>query len=115
MGGFNVTADMETTLDQDAAMGVAQKTLGPYTEEKANQILDISQGMVPVLTGALKASGHVDTVDVAIIAEVSYQVVYDAPTADQSKWESYAIFPEEGTSKMSAEPYLRPAIDAARD
>ena len=104
---------MSATIDEDAAMGVAQKTLGPFAKEKAERILEISQGLVPVDTGALKASGHVDTVDVALIAEVNYQVVYDAPTADQSKWQSYAVFLEKGTSKMSAQPYLVPAIEQA--
>jgi len=112
--GFNVTADMDAAIDEDAAMGVAQKTLGPYSKKKAERILEISQGIVPVDTGALKESGHVDTVDVAIIAEVSYQVVYNAPTKDQTTWKSYALFLEKGTSKMSAQPYLVPAIEQAK-
>jgi hypothetical protein len=113
MSGLNVSADFEATLDQDAVAGVAQKTLGPYSKSKAEKILEISQGLVQVLSGALQASGHVATVEVALIAETSYQIVYDAPTTDQSKWKSYAIFVEEGTSKMSAQPYLRPSIDQA--
>jgi HK97 gp10 family phage protein len=113
MSGLNVTADFESSLDQEAVAGVAQKTLGPYSKEKAEKILEISQGLVPVATGTLQASGHVATVDVALIAETNYQIVYDAPTTDQSKWKSYAIFVEMGTVKMSAQPYLRPAIDQA--
>jgi HK97 gp10 family phage protein len=82
----------------------------PFCREKAQEIYEASQDLVPVDTGALKESGHIEEVGSAV-GEGLWYVVYDAPTKDQSKWKSYAIFLELGTSKMSAQPYLRPAME----
>jgi HK97 gp10 family phage protein len=111
--GWGVTADFEASIDEDAAAGVAQKTLGPYSKSKAEKILEISQDLVPVDTGDLKASGHIREA-VELSTEGGWQIIYDVPVKGKpGKWASYAIFPEMGTVNMSAEPYLRPAIDQA--
>lgn len=63
-----------------------------------------SQRLVPVDTGDLKRSGSTDLVDVTpdrVIGEVAYgggRVIYH-------------FFVEYGTSRMPAQPYLRPAAD----
>jgi len=111
--GWSVTADFEGGIDETAAAGFAQKTMGAYSKKKAERILEISQDLVPVLSGDLKASGHIREA-VEISSEGAWQIIYDVPTKDgNSKWASYAIFPEMGTSRMAAEPYLRPSIDQA--
>lgn len=56
------------------------------------------QSITPVDTGNLKNSESVDFTDNAMGFEVG-------PTAE------YGVYVEEGTSKMSAEPYVAPAVD----
>ncbi len=65
----------------------------------ADVVYELSQRDVPVDTGELKASGKV--VERGDGAEVIYDVDHAAPI-------------EFGTSKMAAQPYLRPAIDNHR-
>ena len=111
MGGFSYSMDLESDIDEGAAMQiVSEQMFDPFCREKAQQVYDISQELVAVDTGALKESGHIEEVGSAV-GEGIWYVVYDAPTKDQSKWKSYAIFLELGTSKMSAQPYLRPAME----
>ena len=108
MGGINISSNFSSTLDTVEVNTIGAKACGAMLKEKADALLDASQGLVPVDTGALKASGHVNEVEEG----VHYQVIYDAPIDDpNSKWGSYALFLELGTSKMSAQPYLRPSID----
>jgi HK97 gp10 family phage protein len=85
----------------------------------AGQVLDIAQGLVPVRTGQLKDSGHVET------NGPTAAVVFDSP---------HAAFVEFGTGirgaaspgagdveysstwpGMAAQPYLRPAYDAKKN
>lgn len=61
----------------------------------ASIILEDSQALVPVDTGELKNSGHIDDTN-------GVRVIYDA---------GHAMFVEFGTYKMNAQPYIRPAID----
>ncbi len=69
----------------------------PYIADVAEQGLEVAQRLVPVDTGELRDSLHVE----------------DAPdggkriVAGTDHWQ----FPEFGTSEMAAEPYLRPIID----
>jgi HK97 gp10 family phage protein len=62
----------------------------------AEVVYQRSQELVPVDTGFLKKSGFIQQQGDDV------QVGYDA---------DYASFVEFGTSKMAAQPYLRPAID----
>lgn len=64
-------------------------------------ILDVSQQLVPVDTGALKASGSVRVAGVSTI-----YVEYTEP---------YAMHVEYGTVHSPAQPYIRPAFHQAGD
>lgn len=63
-----------------------------------------SQRYVPVLTGDLKASGRKE------IHGSTGLVVYG-----NDEEVDYAVYQELGTSKMAAQPYLRPAAYKVRD
>ena len=69
---------------------------GAIPHAMAEEVYDYSQQRVPVLTGELKGSG-----DVSDQGNES-EVTYDA---------DHAPFVEYGTSRMAAQPYLRPAMD----
>lgn len=63
-----------------------------------------SQRFVPVLTGDLKASGRTE-----YEGGTGFVVYGDDADVD------YAVYQEVGTSKMAAQPYLRPAAYKVRD
>lgn len=65
-------------------------------EDGAENIFWLSQNLVPVDTGTLQRSGSHNH---SFLRSV---VGYNTP---------YAIFVEEGTFKMMAQPYLRPAVE----
>jgi len=90
-------------------MEIARKKGGPKVREKAERVCAIAKDNAPVDTGALQESGHVEEV----VPDEVYNVVFDA-TGEGSE-DSYARWVEEGTSKMDAQPYLRPAILGAKD
>jgi HK97 gp10 family phage protein len=89
----------------------------------AMRILDTSQELVPVDTGELRESGHIDIQPNG--DEVSASVTYDASHAayvefgtGQSGESSPGAGPgpyKQGWPGMPAQPYLRPAFDAHRD
>jgi HK97 gp10 family phage protein len=62
-------------------------------------ILEESQSRTPVLTGNLRDSQHIEK------TANGSELVIDA---------DYAFFVEFGTSTMSAQPFIRPAIDVAQ-
>lgn|SRR4051812_49220364 len=64
--------------------------------QTAHDILDVSQQLVPVLTGELKASGAVE-----VISKTHVRVGYGT---------DHAIYPEYGTVHQAAQPYLTPAF-----
>lgn len=66
--------------------------------DAAEEIEFLAKDIVPVDTGALRASIHVVVFD-----ELSLQVRADA---------HYAAFVEYGTSRMAAQPYMTPAVEA---
>lgn len=88
----------------------------------ADRVFETSQELVPVDTGELKASGHVEVVQAG--KQVFASITYDA---------EHAVYVEYGTGirgaasagagegpynptwpGMAAQPYLRPAFDAHR-
>lgn len=89
----------------------------------ANRVFETSQALVPVDTGELKASGHVEVQQVG--KQVFASVTYDA---------EHSVYVEYGTGQrgaasagagdgpysetwpgMPAQPFVRPAFDAHRD
>lgn len=90
------------SLGGDKALNAAFKNLIKNVDDAelstagAEVVFELSQKDVPVDTGELKDSGKVIQKDDG--AEVIYTAEHAAPV-------------EFGTSKMAAQPYLRPAID----
>ena len=70
---------------------------GKVIRKGALDILAESHNAVPVKTGHLKSTGH--TVDVGPMRS---EIRYDA---------DYALYVEEGTRHMRAQPFLMPAFD----
>jgi HK97 gp10 family phage protein len=96
------------TAIQDAAKYV-QKAVGDALEEITTEgalvIENEAKTLCPVLTGTLRRSiHHLTTEKDAVHARV--QVGPNTP---------YAGFVEFGTSRMSAQPYMRPAFDIKQD
>lgn len=56
----------------------------------------------PVRTGTLRASIHVES-----IVDSGFTVTGMVATGGEA---DYAVYVEEGTSKMAAEPYMQPAL-----
>ena len=90
---------MTKVLGYDKLQGQLKKLENLDTKEAelamARLVLEQSQNSVPVNTGELKESGHIEEGE-------EVQVVYDA---------AHAVFVEFGTYKMPARPFLRTAID----
>lgn len=88
--------DRAQALLRKLAQKMPEKT-DQIIEDGAERIFALSQSLVPVDTGRLQISGsHTHTF---LSSTVGY-------------YTNYAEFVEYGTSKMGAQPYLRPAIDA---
>jgi len=109
MSGINFSATYKSSIDNEAIMELAKKKGGPVVKEKAERVCQVASDNAPVLSGALRDSGHV----VEKEKDVVYEIVFDAKAEGSD--DSYARWVEEGTSKMDAQPYLRPAILAAKD
>ena len=82
----------------EATMQLARKYI--------DKVYDYSQERVPVLTGALKESGHIFEESDAVVLS------YNAPN---NIGISYAAYVEYGTHKTAAQPYVNPAVEAAMD
>jgi HK97 gp10 family phage protein len=73
----------------------------------AGDVLALSQDAVPILTGDLKASGHItDTWG----SDKSIAIVYDAKN---TSGDPYGRYVEYGTRFMGAQPFLMPAAQTA--
>ena len=76
---------------------------------------DAVRAKVPVRSGLLKRSISVDTVRGLATAGVKFKKVLVKKKGKKGKHKStsfYWYFLEHGTSKMSAQPFVRPAFDA---
>ena len=109
MSGINFSASYKSSIDNEAIMELMKKKGGPAVKAKVEKVCQVAKDNAPVDTGALQESGHV----VEKEKDVVYEIVFDAKSEGSS--DSYARWVEEGTSKMDAQPYLRPAILAAKD
>ncbi len=70
----------------------------------ADHVLFMSSVLVPIDTGALQRSGN-----------TSLEQMPEGPCAYVNYEEHYAGYVEFGTSRMRAQPYLRPALDGAHE
>lgn len=73
--------------------------------EAAQHVLDRARSLVPVATGKLRDSGHVDESGEGV------SVVFDA---ENESGEPYGIDVEYGNPDRPAEPFLRPAVEQER-
>ena len=80
--------------------GVPQ-AMGRTLERAAQEVVDGAQSIVPVDTGALRAS-------IKVTESGKNHIVISAGDNDRVV---YAAFVEMGTSKMSAQPYMGPQAD----
>lgn len=77
---------------------------GEMARDVAQGMRDKAEAKAPVLSGALKASIHLEG------GGNDYQVT--AKSTEGGATRDYAHFVEYGTSKMRAQPYMRPAFVA---
>lgn len=85
--GANLAAQLEAAIEQGM-------------EEQAEAMKQAAQGFAPVRTGALRDS---------ITATV--ESIPNGARIVLAAGVPYAIFVEQGTSRMSAQPFIRPAVD----
>lgn len=88
---------MTAFIPNPLAGEIAKLQAAPHIQEVAEEGLALAQAHVPVDTGELLDSLHIED-----IPEGGKRIV-----AGTDHWQ----FPEFGTSDQAAEPYLRPLID----
>ena len=89
-------------------------------QASANVILDRSQELVPVGTGELKASGHVEVDESGRVARVVYDSNHSAyvefgtgQAGAASAWAGGGPY-DPNWPGMAAQPYLRPAYEESK-
>jgi len=97
---------VEFRTDESGLTSLRIEAEGNAVEPLADAIFDDSQRYVPVLSGDLKRSGRIEHVD-----HRTRMVVYGGGPDEVD----YAVYQEIGTSKMAAQPYLRPSAYKVRD
>lgn len=90
-------ADEVTALINHLAEQLPKRVKNEILAEYVTEVYTVSQMLVPIRTGHLQRSGRVN--------KQAGTVNYDA---------DYAGYVEFGTSKMDAQPYVRPAMKQAR-
>jgi HK97 gp10 family phage protein len=93
-------AKLQSDLTRIALL--APKKVGEALLQTAHDIFDISQQLVPVDTGKLKASGGVVPISSTVV-QVGYGI-------EGSEREDVANYVEYGTTHSPAQPYLTPAF-----
>jgi len=92
---------VEATIARLAALAAAsEKAVDAGAEVGAQAVLNVAEATVPVDTGTLRDSLHVDQDTDGVL------VGSDVP---------YAVFVEYGTSDTPSQPFLRPALDSASE
>jgi HK97 gp10 family phage protein len=98
MAGFIIISDTFTPKVRNALHLIPQK-VGDALEQNFQAAEDMARTIVPVDTGYLQSTIYHKVDDDNFGAELG-------ATAD------YAAFVELGTSRMAAEPFIRPALEA---
>lgn len=100
---FSVDTSQLSALGAEITAAAAKVTplAGVAVRESADEAFELSQSLVPVLTGELRASGHVEQT-----GPLSAEVVYDA---------EHAVYVEYGTSDTAPQPFIGPAADPAAE
>lgn len=96
-------ASFEVRLDENHALAYITGAAGDLTEELGRKVLANMVRLTPVKTGKLRRS---------LRAEVSGSGASKYVLVGSSL--PYAKHVDQGTSKMAAQPYLRPALLQAR-
>lgn len=73
-------------------------------EQTTEHVLFMAQVLVPIDTGALQRSGN-----------TTLEQMPEGPCGYVNYDEFYAGYVEFGTSRMDAQPFLRPSLDSSRD
>lgn len=110
-GGFKELGDDFKLLSNAEKRQVSRKAV------RAGAVVfrDAVRANAPVRSGVLKRSISVDTVRGSVTAGVKFKKVLVKKKGKKGKHKSvpfYWYFLEHGTSKMSAQPFVRPAFDA---
>ena len=95
------------SLADDMPANLQAKVMGVMMDW-AEQAVNFAKSMVPVRTGRLQESIHSESGD----EPMSLKLVADAQ-ADNGEY--YGPFVEFGTSRMPAQPFLRPAVEMTQD
>lgn len=108
-GPITYSVTLTTTKLDELINGGLHKRATELVQYFALLILDLAQSFVPVDTGHLKASlqkgGEENIFEImggGLVAVIGTSVLY-------------AVFVEFGTRRMSAQPYLTPAVEAVRE
>lgn len=79
----------------------------PLLRDLAEDVARDAEALAPMRTGALKTSVHIDNV----FSNAAYvQANPRDPKDVKPEEQPYAYFVEKGTSRMAAQPFLRPAL-----
>lgn len=100
--GFSATSSFQAG-NLSSLVGRIRGAAVATASEVGTQVLQQAQVIVPVDTGELYNSGNLEVVEQE--ESVTAYVNFDS---------GHAVFVEFGTFKMAAQPYLRPAMDAAK-
>ena len=97
---------VEVRLDQGALQRLLNGPEGPVAKDLARRAVQVdrqAKALAPVDTGRLRSSinWRLARDGIGLAAIIGTNV-------------SYAIYQEFGTSRQAAQPFLRPALDAAR-
>lgn len=99
MAGFNI--DARELIELAGALAKvpdgAEKLARVAVRKTARDIKSSAQSIAPVDTGNLKSN-----IRTTAVTPLSSDVTADTP---------YAVFVESGTSRMAAQPFMRPAAD----
>ena len=102
-----MAANVKLTGSLTKRMQRGERRVTAAVAATAKDVVAAAKARAPVDTGHLKASIARERVD-------EHAVAVTVDTRDESH-PSYAAFVEYGTRHMAAQPFLRPAVEAARE